>query len=331
MLEDQKLMGLVKSRREAMSSMMREHAGRTRGCDRVEAEPDRGRVLFLKGGTVHWDARAELIGIFMTDIERWRWWWVLPGAETAGKLRLDAAFAAGKEGGIHTLTARTPPVSTEKDASLLAQLCASLAGANGVYAESAFDRITYYALFVREPEAGQQYNTMLPPASMGPPSSRLPGPPASPPSGLRLPPPPRSPMMSMAPEAPSPASDVASPPSSSLPRQHGPARVPSRELVRPLALHAHTLVTKQLAGGFRQAVVVLYTENRGGKVRFSVSVVASDRQGDLVVLDSTPEMMQAIQTLLSKDARSGNGPWTRLTVLLASTPSGASMDVQIKA
>jgi hypothetical protein len=337
MLEDQKLMRLVTTQRDAMTSMMREFESRTHGCDRVAVDAERGRITYFQGGLVHWDACAELIGIFMTDIERWRWWWVLPGTETAKKQRIDVAFATGKDGGVHTLTARNPSVSTENEARLLARLCASLAAAHGVHAESGPDRVTYYALF-QESEAvaagphaamAQQYNTMLPPSAMIPPSSRgpLPRPPASP--AVALPPPPRAPLMSMFPGAPAPKD--APPPSTRIPRTDVPPRVPARELVRPLALHAHALVVQQVPGGFRNAVVVLYTEVRAGKVRFSVLVVASDPRGDLVVLDATPDMMQDVQTLLTEDARSGNGAWTRLTIHLTPTASGASMDVQVKA
>jgi hypothetical protein len=106
--------------------------------------------------------------------------------------------------------------------------------------------------------------------------------------------------------------------------------VPARELVRSVTQRVHALVLQHLPNGFRQAVMVLYIEPRDGKLRFSALVVATDSHGDLAVIDPSTDLMQAVQTLVAEDARSGNARWSRLTVHLTSTPTGASTDVRVK-
>lgn len=332
MIEDPKLIRMVNSRQEAITAMMQGHAHRTEGCDRVVVDKQGGRVSYFRGAVPRWTPRAELVGIFMTDIDRWRWWWVMPGTETSSGSRLDAAYSAGKEAGIDTLTARNPSVSTQKEAALLARLCASLAGAVGVHSEKEYDRITYYALFPDNDEAspgpvdGQQYNTVLPPPSARP-SVRHPvmPPPKSSAGRSAL----HSPLMSLFPGAPPTPPDPASPAVDKLPAER-PVQLPARELIRPVAQHTHAMVLQHMPKGFHQAVMVLYVEVRGGKLRFSALVVVSDPQGNLAVLDPSMELMQAVQSLLSEDARSGNGRWGRLTLHLTSTPSGVSLDVHVK-
>jgi hypothetical protein len=329
MLEDPKLIRMINSRQEAIAAMMQGYANRTQGCDRVVVDKQGGRISFFFGVLPRWTPRAELVGIFMTDIERWRWWWVMPGTETASGSRLDAAYAAGKEAGIDTLTARNPAVSTEKEAALLARLCASLAGAAGVHGEKDYDRVSYYALFP-EDEAGapgpanpQQYNTVLPPPSSRPSIRHPVMPPPKPAGGA---PAMQSPLMSLFPGA-HPSPDASAP---GNPPAEKPVQLPARDLIRPVAQHAHGMVLQHMPDGFHQAVMVLYVEVRGGKLRFSALVVASDPRGNLTVLDPSTDLMQAVQTLLAEDARSGNGRWTRLTIHLTSTPSGAALDVHVK-
>lgn len=330
MLEDPKLIRMVNSRQEAIATMMQGYANRTQGCDRVVVDKQGGRISYFRGALPRWTPRAELVGVFMTDIDRWRWWWVMPGTETSSGSRLDAAYSAGKEAGIDTLTARNPSVSTEKEASLLARLCASLAGAVGVHSEKDYDRITYYALFADDEESaagrGQQYDTVLPPPSARP-SIRHPVMPAPKPSAGRAAS--NSPLMSLFPGAPTaPAGNEAPPSGESITER--PVQLPARGLVRPVAQHAHAMVLQHLPNGFHQAVMVLYVEVRGGKLRFSALVVVSDPEGNLTVIDPSTDLMQAVQTLLAEDARSGNGRWSRLTIHLTSTPTGASLDVHVK-
>ena len=135
--------------------------------------------------------------------------------------------------------------------------------------------------------------------------------------------------MSLFPGAP-PAQTNPDAPALGKPAAEKPVQLPARELIRPVAQYAHGMVLRHMPDGFHQAVMVLYVEVRGGKLRFSALVVASDPRGNLTVLDPSPDLMQSVQTLLAEDARSGNGRWTRLTIHLTSTPSGASLNVHVK-
>jgi hypothetical protein len=338
MFDDPKLTRLVELHQQAVVTMAHEQARRTNGHDRVVLDVDQGRAAYLREGFLQWNPRAELVGILMTDIERWRWWWVMPGAETGAKdLRLNAAFAAGQRAGIETLTSRNPKVANEKQALVLARLCAALAGAQGVHVERAMDRVTYYALFDAAPgerSNEQQYTTQLPPA----PSTRRPpadgvGMEASLPQLGSV----RAPLSSVALDAPPPPSGVGgaagTPALASMfppPATSALARAPDRTLVRAVAHCAHQLVRHELPAGFRQAVVVVYVEIRGAKLRFSSHLVATDRNAELIVLDPSPQLMRAVEDLVAEDVRSGNGRWTRLTIRLTATATGASLDVQVK-
>ena len=340
MLEDQKLVRLVSANQQAIATMTHNQERRVIGHDRVTVDNHQGRVSFLRAGSILWNPRAELIGILMTDIDRWRWWWVLPGGEVGSTaFRLNAAFAVGQREGVDTLTSRNPNVARAKDAVVLAQLCAVLAGAQGVHAERGIDRVTYYALFDavmgagdRAASSAQQYSTMLPPA---PPAPRELAPQTAPAGiGTEAPigqPSSRAPLRSVFPGAPTSAAAeamIARP--SPSPQAKAPVGAPDRTLVRALAHCALQLMRNELPGGFRQAVITVYVEVRAGKLRFSSQLVASDPNADLVVLDPSPQMMRAVEQLVTEDVQLGNGRWTRLTVRLLATENGASLDVQVK-
>ncbi len=341
MLEDQKLMRLVSANQQAIASMTHNQERRVPGHDRVAVDTHQGRVAFSRAGSLQWNPRAELIGILMTDIDRWRWWWVLPGGEVGSTaFRLNAAFAVGQREGVETLTSRNPNVARAKDAVALAQLCAVLAGAQGVHAERGIDRVTYYALFDaavgagdRAPANGQQYSTMLPPAPPVPRALASQTAPAG--IGTEAPiggqPSLRAPLRSIFPGAPTSAASealIARPTSS--PQATAPVGAPDRTLVRALAHCALQLMRNELPGGFRQAVVIFLVDVRAGKLRFSSQLVASDQNADLVVLDPSPQMMRAVEQLVTEDVQLGNGRWTRLTIRLLATESGASLDVHVK-
>ena len=338
MFDDLKLTRMLGAQQQAVVAMAHDQARRTNGHDRVVLELDHGRVAYLRDGYLQWHPRFELIGILMTDVERWRWWWVMPGAETGNtNLRLNAAFAEGQRAGVETLTSRNPAIANEKQAQAIARLFAVLARAQGVHAEQGFDRVTYYALFdapAGEAVDAQQYTTVLPPA---PPSSRRSA--AVGGIGTATPLPllgtMRPPLSSVGMEEPLPSSAPApqrAPLASMIPppASPSPARAPERALVRAVAHCAHQVVRHELPAGFRQAVVVIYVDVRGAKLRYSSQLAVTDSDAELMVIDPTPQMMRAVEELVSTDARSGNGRWSRLTIKLTATANGASLDVQVK-
>lgn len=356
MLEDQRLMFLIQSREQALADMLAEQARRTAAHDQVRVEDD--VVTYYQQGTAIWSPKAEMVGMFFTDLDRWRWWWVMPNAKKGG--RLDAAFALAQQRGIVTITSRNPAVANEREATLLARVMASLANAQGVYEQREQDKITYYALFAGSPVVTAHLTqtpppgtvrTMTPPpaaarrtATPPPATARLSAVPASaarigtpPPGAVHIPPPPGMPgSRTIAPASgPSMRASVRDPSWTNevrpLQQENVPVYVPAREHVQPVAQQAYLMVQRQV-GVIHQALVVIDVDVRGGKGRFSALVVAIDSEGELTALETTPELMDAAATMIRDDARSGNGRWRRLAVRLLGKPTGGvGMDVKVRA
>jgi hypothetical protein len=110
-----------------------------------------------------------------------------------------------------------------------------------------------------------------------------------------------------------------------------PIREPLREFVMPVGQLAHAEFNRECSDGFQQGLVIVQLDVSGERARFFASLVVVDARGELRVLDTTPEMIQATAKLIGDDARSGNGRWRRLVVRIARTQRGASVDVKVTA
>ena len=134
--------------------------------------------------------------------------------------------------------------------------------------------------------------------------------PAAPPSTSRL--------QTSARFAPTRLFEVKAPPPSSS-REGGTSaaiREPKLSLVQPLADGAATELSREVPGGFREAVVVVTLDVEKGKARYFVQVVACDASGELWTPDASMDLVQLAGALIAEDARDGNGRWQRLVLRL---------------
>jgi hypothetical protein len=111
----------------------------------------------------------------------------------------------------------------------------------------------------------------------------------------------------------------------SAPQDGSAARIrePARSLVGPLANIANDLLRKSLHDEAERAICVVNVDTTREKIRFFVTVVALGSDGDLHVLDTTRELMDAAGAMLVDDARSGNGRWRKLVVRFDCAPAEA--------
>jgi len=108
-----------------------------------------------------------------------------------------------------------------------------------------------------------------------------------------------------------------------------PVRDPAREIFMPVAQTALADVAASTPG-FQQALVVVRVEiATNGKHRFFVQLVASDAEGDLVSLDPSRTLLDAVTKMIADDARDGNGRWSKLAARLRPTARGASVDLDV--
>ena len=226
----------------------------------------------------------------------------------------------------------------EREAVLLANVCASLASAQGVHLAQHGDRSTFYALFDGQPGEAAR----APDRGSGPQAPAPSSPHDERESMLRVDEPipevgaTRKPIMSMPPTAMGPLPPVRPPPPPAIPGVASPApasppvvKEPPRELVMPLAKLALASVVTKLPG-FQQALITLNLQvHEGGRARFFVVVVASDVEGNLMAVPTPEGLMEAARDLIAEDARRGNGRWRRMTARLKNKPTGISVRVEV--
>jgi hypothetical protein len=323
-----------------IARMLEQHNDRIRGHDEVNLDLGRGAVVYVRHNKTLWVGRVELIGTYLRDMSVWRWWWY-GGDRPVTRSPLNAVYAAGQSHGVRLLTSPQPVVHDEREAVLLANVCAALAKARGVHLAQSGDRMTFYALYdPRKPSAASEPEVTPLPATEGESTvvhhdSLIPvGEPISPVTTTR------QPIMSMPPSTFGPLPPVRLPPLKAPrienaplpPATESPLREPDRALVMPLAKLAMTAVVTHLTSGFQQALVTLdlqVQENR--RARFYVVIVASDMDGNLVAVPTPQGIMEAARDLIAEDARQGNGRWRRLTARLRNRPTGISVRVEVVA
>lgn len=339
MHHDERYQRLMQLLEREIAHMLERHNARIRGHDDLDLDLGRGLVVYLQRNKTLWMGRAELIGTFMRDVSIWRWWW-FGSDRPVTRSPLNAVYAAGQSHGVRMLTSGQPIVHDEREAVLLANVCAALAKADGVHLAQNGERMTFYALYATEEQTARD---RLNHASVAPPSPATEGGstvvhydslvPAQDPMPTT-----RQPIMSMPPTAFGPLPPVRPPPVmhvpvdavSAAPAAETPVREPARELVMPLAKLALASVVTNSPAGFLQALLTLDLQvQEGGKARFFVVVVATDLEGNLVAMPTPHGLMEAARDLIAEDARSGNGRWHRLTARLKNKPTGISVRVQV--
>jgi len=333
----QRLMQLLESE---IAHMLERHNARIRGHDDLDLDLGRGLVVYLQHNKTLWMGRTELIGTFMRDVSIWRWWW-FGSDRPVTRSPLNAVYAAGQSHGVRMLTSGQPIVRDEREAVLLANVCAALAKADGVHLAQNGERMTFYALYATEEQAARSRANHT---SVAPPSAATEGGSTVVRYDSLLPaqeplPATRQPIMSMPPTAFGPLPPVRPPPMLHLPIEpvsaeptpvEVPVREPARVLVMPLTKLALASVVTASPAGFQQALITLDLQvQESGKARFFVVVVATDLEGNLMAVPTPQGLMEAARDLIAEDARSGNGRWHRLTARLKNKPTGISVRVQV--
>lgn len=338
MHNDERYQRLMQLLERDITSMLEKYNSRIRGHDAIDLDLGRGLVVYLKSGKALWSARTDLIGSYMRDVTLWRWWWY--GSDRpVTRSPLNAAFASGQTHGVKILTSPQPIVRSEREAVLLANVCATLSKADGVHLQQSGDRMTFYALYSTKDSGPERVAPNRPSAPTEGDSavvyhdSLLPAHEPLPPVGST-----RQPIMSIAPPSFGPLPDVHPPPMRVIESTAPPApsppvvREPERSLVMPLAKLALASVVTHLPTGFQQALITLDLQvQEGGKARFYVVVVATDLEGNLIAVPTPQGLMEAARDLIAEDARQGNGRWRRMTARMKNKPTGISVRVNVHA
>lgn len=329
-------------------------AARIAGHDGARYDERSATMVFTRGGTAIWQPRAERIGDWVPDLGMFYWWWHGVKFGEQPRSKLDVVYREGENYGLTELTSDSIGVEAGEDAELLAHLSLQLLRADGLYRVRHGDRVSYFALFgapaSEAPRGGDsrpawltsdpheqpthERNSFRPaatawsvaPPPMAPPRERaalgvktVPPLDVSPDDGFAHVPDTRGPAI---PPAPRP---MTPPP----PQVSVPVRDPAREIFMPvaqIALNDVALTTP----GFGQALLVVRVEmGAGGKHRFFVQLVAKDAEGDLVSLDPSRTLLEAVTKMIADDARDGNGRWSKLAARLRPTARGASVDLHV--
>ncbi len=364
---DVKLMRISVLLEPEIARMFEAQAQRTHGADEPRFDSARSVVTYVGNGHVIWEARAELIGSYLPVFGLWRWWWSGRIAHNGPKISLDLAFAEGQRNGITAITSEQSGVSSESDAQLLSNVCAILARADGAFRLRDEDTVSFYALFDtgRAKRAsmlpGTAGTATMPSASTGAVPSRkttAPQPPSQAVNvaNLSLAPAPTLPSkpggagVTYAPPALDDPFEAPREPSrlTVMPRESGtgarmntlapsgldpraglPVREPSREIFLPVAQVAFSAIHGMYPNGFHQGLLVIVVDASEGRARFSAVIVASDEKHDLTMVESPRDLIEAVSKMIAADARSGNGPWRRLTARLSRTTRGASVEIVV--
>lgn len=274
-----------------VTRMRERFTGRVSGHDAVQHSPTERLVTFSRCGQPLWTARAEPMARFAADMGLLRWWW--HGKLGAARSRLDDIVAAGQRFGVEELVKDSVQTETLAGSDAVCSVAAHLAGAEGLLRLEKEGEWAFFALY----DAGGARITIPAPALRSTSS-----PPASHPS-RSLPP---------APVAPAPPRLPAEPP---------------RELVSPVAVEAMSVAQAALPQGFRQALLTVIVDAQAEKARLFVHLAALDSSGDLVALDPSQRLFDAVVAMVSEQRRRGGADLRKLVLRLRSTDRGASVDV----
>jgi len=266
-------------------------AARVSGHDSVEHSAQEKLVTFRQGEHVLWTAQAEPLARFATDLGFVRWWW--HGTIGHTRSRLDSIVAEGQAYGAEELTRSAADVGSLDACDAICALGAHLAGADGLLRLADGDDWAFYALYEAP---GRHITIRMPRVSTTPP------PPAAR-QAQSLPPPPVAPLPAVAAE-------------------------PPRELVSPVAVELMSTVQAELRG-FTQALLTVVIDAQGGKARVFVHVAAIDADGDIVSIDPSQRLFDAVVTMIGEQRRRGGADVRKLNVRLRPTDRGASVDVTV--
>lgn len=323
---------------------------RTNPHDEIDLDHDLGVVTFRYRGRDLWQGHAILLGRLHLSAECFEWF-----ADAVMQLPPNVRASTPEFGEMQL------SVISEADAALLSDIVAHFRKASGVLRRHEGPYVAFYALHSLEDSRVSGWSargtewTVPPPAvdSLLPPATGSPFP--THPNIQSISPPripgfdrstfederprvvtPSSPIRRSEPsrdhrsEPPEPSRKV---PSISPPPQAGaerPIREPERELVTPLAQIAVRAVDRALPGGFGQVLMTVVVDSYDDKSRMAVSIVASDRRGDLVSVENPRELFELVAQFLRADALSGNGRWSKLIIRVRPHPTKLVMGVEVR-
>jgi hypothetical protein len=295
-----------------VARMRGRQAARTAGHDDVRIDAASGVVTYTRGAQLLWIAQSERLGAFSEDVGLLRWWWQGTIGGPTKRSRLDAVFAEGQRLRFDELTTGAVAVDDLEAAEMVCGVAANIARADGVEVLREGDQWAFYALF--EADASKLQLTIPPPR----PTSR-PAPPAARRAVQSIPP-------------PADASGTLFPPPPAMPRIDpgtSPAGVqPGREAFTPVAQEAASVVYRTLET-FTQALLTVTVDRQPDKTRFFVHLAAADGSGDLVSLDPSQKLCDAVATMIDDQHKAGGGGWRKLVARLKPSERGALVDVRV--
>jgi hypothetical protein len=282
---------LVTMHEVEIARMRSRFAARVSGHDSVEHSEGERLATFREGEHVLWTARAEPMARYVTDTGMVRWWW--HGKLGAERSRLDSIVAEGQHFGAEELTQSAALVETLEAGEVVCALGAHLAGADGVLRLASGQDWAFYALY----DAPGKLSTI------------------------------RAPRVSSTPPPPAARAAQSLPPGA-LPPVVAPTE-PPRELVSPVAVELMSTVQAVLPGGFRQALLAVVIDAQAGKARVFLHVTALDSGGELVSVDPSQRLFDAVVAMITEQRRRGGSDVRKLVIRLRTTERGASVDVSV--
>jgi hypothetical protein len=281
---------LAKMHHGEVAKMRERLATRVLGHDSIQHSPQEKLVTFSREGEPVWTAKAEPLAQFVTDMGILRWWW--HGRVAQIPSRLDTIVAEGQTHGVEELVRSAASLDSLETADMVCAIGASLAGAHGHLRFEAGEDWSFYALF---DAPGARITIPAPPIA-----STLPVPAKH--AAMSLPPPPAAPTT---------------------------RKEPARELVSPVAIETIKAVQGGLPGGFQQAMLTVVIDAQGGKARLFVHLAAIDTAQDMVSLDPSQPLFDAVVTMIGEHRRRGGSDMRKLVLRLRRSDRGASVDVTV--
>jgi len=260
--------------RDDWEARMHAHDTRVAGHDEVRIDGERHIAAWLRVGMLVLEAPAELVGTFFPELGLFRWWW------------------SGKENSIALAPSRLDEAFAHAQRDDIRALLTRQHQLDGEEDAATLCKLAaHYAhatALVREQHGDRiAYYAVFAAASR----------------------PPIVPDREIVRTLPPPSVRSSQPP----PSAPGAAREPSRTLTAPLANVANEIVHGAFHDQAERAIVIVNVDTSRDKLRFFVTLVAL-AAGELAVLDTTRELLDAAGTLLVEDARTGNGRWRKLVV-----------------
>jgi hypothetical protein len=100
---------------------------------RFDIDLDRRVLVFSDGPRPPIECDIQVVGVYMTNRDFWRWSWDNPSLEPALRTELEKVRAFGEANGVREITLGGWPAQDEEAAWAMTALAAKLVGAKSVY------------------------------------------------------------------------------------------------------------------------------------------------------------------------------------------------------